>query len=64
MSGTVDLVQRAFAGVVARDGDVHFDPALPEQLRELDCHLGQRTNRRRHGAAGGPVYRPTGEVRR
>ena len=39
MSGTVDLVQRAFAGVVARDGVLHFDPALPEQLGELTFSL-------------------------
>ena len=33
MSGTLDLVQRYFAGTQVRDGVLHFDPRLPSQLR-------------------------------
>ena len=45
MSGTVDLVQRAFAGVVVRDDVLHFDPALPEELGELRFSLHFRGHR-------------------
>ena len=35
MSGTLDLVQRSFAGVQIRDGRLHFDPRLPAHLDRL-----------------------------
>ena len=35
MSGTVDLVQRGYAGTYIRDGVLHFDPRLPPRLEAL-----------------------------
>lgn len=35
MSGTVDLVQRCYTGIVTRDDVVWFDPRLPDELRCL-----------------------------
>lgn len=35
MSGTVDLVQRCYTGIVTRDDVVWFDPQLPDELRCL-----------------------------
>ena len=35
MSGTLDLVQRAYAGVHVRDGVLRFDPRIPDQLDGL-----------------------------
>jgi trehalose/maltose hydrolase-like predicted phosphorylase len=35
MAGTLDLVQRYYAGADARDGTLHFDPRLPAQLDSL-----------------------------
>jgi trehalose/maltose hydrolase-like predicted phosphorylase len=35
MSGTLDLVQRCYAGSFVRDGVLHFDPRLPSQLDGL-----------------------------
>jgi trehalose/maltose hydrolase-like predicted phosphorylase len=35
MSGTLDLVQRAYAGTRIRDGVLRFDPRLPERLDGL-----------------------------
>jgi len=35
MSGTLDLVQRCYAGTFVRDGILYFDPLLPSQLDGL-----------------------------
>jgi alpha,alpha-trehalase len=35
MSGTVDLLQRAYTGLNTREGVLWFDPALPDPVREL-----------------------------
>src|SRR6516225_7712999 len=35
MAGTLDLVQRNYAGTFVRDGVVYFDPRLPSQLDSL-----------------------------
>jgi alpha,alpha-trehalase len=35
MAGTVDLLQRAYTGLAARDDVLWFDPALPDPVREL-----------------------------
>jgi trehalose/maltose hydrolase-like predicted phosphorylase len=35
MSGTLDLVQRSYAGTQIRDGVLYFDPRLPPQLGGL-----------------------------
>jgi len=35
MSGTLDLVQRCYAGTFVRDGVLHFDPRLPAQVDRL-----------------------------
>jgi trehalose/maltose hydrolase-like predicted phosphorylase len=35
MSGTLDLVQRSYAGAQIRDGVLYFDPRLPAQLDGL-----------------------------
>ena len=42
MSGTVDLVQRAFTGVEVRGNTLHFNPNLPEGLRRLRFSLRYR----------------------
>jgi trehalose/maltose hydrolase-like predicted phosphorylase len=35
MSGTLDLVQRCYAGTFVRDGVLYLDPRLPSQLGSL-----------------------------
>nr|MBA3420314.1 glycoside hydrolase family 65 protein [Thermoleophilaceae bacterium] len=35
MSGTLDLIQRAYAGSEIRDGVLHFDPGLRDRLNGL-----------------------------
>ena len=35
MAGTVDLVQRGYAGIATRDGVLWLDPALPDELPSL-----------------------------
>ncbi|MBW3561299.1 MAG: glycoside hydrolase family 65 protein [Actinobacteria bacterium] len=45
MSGTVDLVQRAYGGVIVRDGVLRFDPALPRELHALGFSLHFRGHR-------------------
>jgi alpha,alpha-trehalase len=42
MSGTVDLMQRAFTGIEARGGVLHFNPNLPEGLLRLKFRLRYR----------------------
>ncbi len=45
MAGTVDIVQRAYTGLVVRDDCLWFDPALPEELVRLDTELHYRGHR-------------------
>jgi trehalose/maltose hydrolase-like predicted phosphorylase len=45
MSGTLDLVQRYFAGTQVRDGVLHFDPRLPSQLHALSFPMQFRRRR-------------------
>jgi trehalose/maltose hydrolase-like predicted phosphorylase len=45
MSGTLDLVQRYFAGTQVRDGVLHFDPRLPSQLDALSFPMQFRRRR-------------------
>ena len=45
MAGTVDIVQRAYTGLVVRDDCLWFDPALPEELVSLDTELHYREHR-------------------
>jgi trehalose/maltose hydrolase-like predicted phosphorylase len=35
MAGTLDLVQRVYAGAYLRDGVLHFAPRLPEELQRV-----------------------------
>ncbi len=35
MSGTIDLIQRAYPGTEVRDGTLHFRPRLPVELEEV-----------------------------
>ena len=39
MSGTLDLVQRCYAGTHVRDGVLYFDPRLPSQLDGLSFSM-------------------------
>ncbi len=44
MSGTLDLMQRAYLGVEIRDGVLHFEPRLPRPIEELSFAMQyQRT---------------------
>src|SRR5207342_1656340 len=45
MAGTVDIVQRAYTGIVVRDDCLWFDPALPDELVSLDTELHYRDHR-------------------
>jgi alpha,alpha-trehalase len=42
MAGTVDLVQRCYLGVEMRADALHFDPALPSDLRRVAVKLRYR----------------------
>jgi alpha,alpha-trehalase len=42
MAGTVDLVQRCYAGLELRDDTLWLDPALPEELGEIRFRLRYR----------------------
>jgi alpha,alpha-trehalase len=42
MAGTVDLVQRCFAGVQTSDGVLRFDPAVPKELGRLSFDVQYR----------------------
>lgn len=42
MAGTVDLVQRCFAGVETRNGILRFDPAVPKELGRLTFDIQYR----------------------
>jgi len=39
MCGTLDLVQRGYAGTHVREGVLHFDPRLPRQLDSLSFQM-------------------------
>ena len=39
MSGTLDVVQRCYAGIRVRDGVLYFDPRLPSQLDGLSFSM-------------------------
>jgi trehalose/maltose hydrolase-like predicted phosphorylase len=39
MAGTVDIVQRAYMGLAARDDCLWFDPGLPDEVISLDTEL-------------------------
>ena len=45
MAGTVDIVQRAYTGLVVRDDCMWFDPALPPEMTHLDVELHYRGQR-------------------
>ncbi len=42
MAGTVDLIQRCYLGVEMRANVLHFDPALPSDLRRVKLCLHYR----------------------
>jgi alpha,alpha-trehalase len=42
MAGTVDLVQRGFTGIETRAGKIWLDPAIPEELGELNFEIRYR----------------------
>jgi alpha,alpha-trehalase len=42
MAGTVDLVQRCYLGIEMRANVLHFDPALPRDLRRIKVRLHYR----------------------
>jgi len=42
MAGTVDLLQRCFTGLELRGEELHFHPALPDELRRLAFRLRYR----------------------
>jgi len=39
MCGTLDLLQRGYAGTYIRDGALHFDPRLPPRLEALSFRM-------------------------
>jgi alpha,alpha-trehalase len=42
MAGTIDLIQRCFIGIEMRANALHFDPALPDDLRQIKVRLRYR----------------------
>jgi alpha,alpha-trehalase len=42
MAGTVDLIQRCYIGIEMRVSVLHFDPALPDDLRQIKVRLRYR----------------------
>lgn len=52
MGGTLDLVQRIYLGAEIRDGNLHFDPRLPERLDGLSLPMQFRGTPIRVGIAG------------
>ncbi len=42
MAGTVDLIQRCYGGIDAREDVLHIRPRLPEELRELALSISYR----------------------
>jgi alpha,alpha-trehalase len=45
MAGTVDLVQRCYLGIEMRANVLHFNPALPDDLRRVKVRLHYRRQR-------------------
>jgi alpha,alpha-trehalase len=45
MAGTVDIVQRAYMGLAARNDCLWFDPGLPDEVISLDTELHYRDHR-------------------
>ena len=39
MAGTIDLVQRCFVGIDMRGNTLHFDPALPDEIKRIRVRL-------------------------
>ncbi|MDW7773881.1 MAG: trehalose-phosphatase [Desulfobulbaceae bacterium] len=39
MAGTVDLIQRCYSGLETRENALWFNPALPEEIKELDFNI-------------------------
>ena len=44
MTGTVDLLQRCYSGMEARQGVLRFEPYLPDDLPELNFNMQYRNN--------------------
>jgi len=42
MAGTVDLIQRAYTGIEAREDVLWFSPRLPEEIRQLRLNVVYR----------------------
>ncbi|TVR36691.1 MAG: glycoside hydrolase family 65 protein [Nitriliruptor sp.] len=42
MTGTLDLVQRGYTGLTVEKDELHFDPALPDEVPRLDLLLYYR----------------------
>jgi beta-phosphoglucomutase family hydrolase len=42
MAGTVDVLQRCYAGLELRDGKLHFHPMLPDELKQLSFAVRHR----------------------
>jgi trehalose/maltose hydrolase-like predicted phosphorylase len=45
MAGTVDLLQRGYAGLETRGDVLWFDPALPKELQALEFEIRYRGHR-------------------
>ena len=55
MSGTLDLLQRAYAGVHVRDGVLRFDPRIPDQLDGISFGIQFRRTAMRVTVASGTL---------
>lgn len=44
MTGTVDILQRAYMGLELRKDTLYFDPVLPKELKNLHMHLQYRSH--------------------
>jgi alpha,alpha-trehalase len=42
MSGSIDIIQRCYTGLEARDNVLRLNPSLPEELRKIELHLHYR----------------------
>jgi alpha,alpha-trehalase len=42
MAGTMDIIQRCYTGLEARDDILHLNPSLPKELREIKLKLYYR----------------------
>ena len=42
MAGTIDLIQRCYIGIEMRANALHFNPALPDDLRQIKVRLRYR----------------------